>query len=237
MLPAEYTYRSISTYLWTHTWLTHTHTGTHSHICTHTDKQAQTRMYTHIDRHPHTCISHAHSTLTSSLTTGNNAVGAIIDFMTTISTIEEALNITNAINATIQQLRESINDLMVDSLEDEANDLLENSRNYQSEASNILKTVANLSLAIFNAKNQVDSDRNETNRIYFKVRDSRHLVNGLQIAAGMFSSDVSQTLNYIDTKLTTIDNNYLFISTIVPDLLTDVVESLALVNETQNVSD
>ena len=125
---------------------------------------------------------------------------------------------------------------MADSFEEQANDLLENSRMYMSESSRFSENVANLSLAVSRVVSQVYSDMNETDRISFKVMALRHLVNALQIAAEMFSSSVLMTLDAIDVRLNTVHDDHVFLSTTVSELLVNVDDSLTSVTETQNVS-
>lgn len=183
----------------------------------------------------HTC-THTHSTLTPSLLRGNTAAAAIIDYIDTISIIQEALNITSTINETILQLQNTIDALMAEGLEDEANYLLERSRFFWSEARRLDENVTSLSFAVQSAMNQVEIHLNETDQISSKAIELRHLVNSLWVAADMFSSTVSMTLNTIDMRHNEVQEDHDFISSTVPELLSNVNGSLNLVNATHTVS-
>lgn len=130
------------------------------------------------------------STLNASLNSGSSAVNAIIDYSNTITTINQALNLSSTTNSTIQSLLENVTELMVDQLQSRASSLLATSEGLLIMAQRVNTSVALLLPAVATARFQVMLAENRS-------RDAAQLalalgveVERLRMAAGEISVSV-----------------------------------------------
>lgn len=131
------------------------------------------------------------STLNASLNSGSLAVNAIIDYSNTITTINQALNLSSTTNSTIQSLLENVTQLMVDQLQSQASSLLATSEGLLIMAQQVNASVALLLPAVATAQFQVMLAENRS-------RDAAQLalalgveVEQLRMAAGEISVSVT----------------------------------------------
>ncbi len=174
-----------------------------------------------------------YSTLSPSLSAGNSAVSAIIDYMDTIALIQQAANITTITAATLEQVQATLSDLDNQTFEEEAANQLVTAEAQLAETQSLVETVSNLTQAFENATNLVEMDTNETSRVALDVIALRQKVNDLSTAAMFLNVNNTSSLS---RNIAEVEAMQAGLIERVPPLLADIAVSTALVEEAQMVS-
>ena len=183
--------------------------------------------------HTHT---HTRSFLSPRLSAGNDAVSAIIDYMETISHIQEALNLTATINSTLQQVQSIIATLDAENFDDEVDLALQDAQLLLSQAEALRESVANLTELYQRIESLVAMDTNSTEQLVLSVRSLRVRVNSLSVMAGVFASAVNSTVASVDHTLSVVMADQMYVMETVSQLQEGVASSVSLVDQTRDVS-
>ena len=163
--------------------------------------------------------------MSSSLTSGNEAVEAIIDYEESIALIQEALNLTGIANQTVNVTLGNINNLMTEGLAAAATILLNTSMEILGEAERLYGVVRGLLQPVNEARQAHERAQNQTQRISDLVIMLNHDVNELTRAISMNRDRLNNILNAIQQRLDTVYMICAYVTSVVPILEQNVTSS------------
>ena len=185
---------------------------------------------------PLLCYFHTiHSILNSSLTSGNEAVKAIIDYDESIAMIKEALNLTILANQTVNDTLANINSLMTEGLAATATMLLNTSTELLSEAERLYDVIRGLLQPLSEARQAYERAQNQTQQISDIVIMISHDVNQLTRAISMNHDTLNVILNAIQQNLDTVHMIYAYVISVVPVLEQNFTSSQSQLERIQMV--
>ena len=185
---------------------------------------------------PLLCYFHTtHSILSSSLTSGNEAVEAIIDYDESIAMIQEALKLTILANQTVNITLANINSLMTEGLAATATMLLNTSMELLSEAERLYGVIRGLLQPLSEARQAYERAQNQTRQISDIVIMISHDVNQLTRAISMNHDTLNDILNTIQQNLDTVHMIYAYVISVVPVLEQNFISSQSQLDRIQMV--
>lgn len=148
------------------------------------------------------------STLTSSLTSGNRAVEAIIDYDTSLSMTQKALDLTTAANQTVKSTLISISALSNNGVSTIAEILLNTSMELLSEAEQtsdiVMELISAVSMVRYAYRRAVNQTQEITNLTIMLNRDANALAQAVSTNEGFINS----ILNTIHMSLDIVEDIY-----------------------------
>ena len=173
--------------------------------------------------------------MSSSLTSGNEAVDAIIDYDESIAMIQEALNLTTLANQTVNVTLANINNLMTEGLTVTAMVLLNTSMELHNEAERLYGVIRGLLSAVSEARQAYERAQNQTQQISDLVIVLSHDVNELTRAISMNYDILNNILNAIQQRLDIVHMIYAYVISVVPILEQNVTNSQSQLDRIQMV--
>ena len=177
------------------------------------------------------------STLTPSLTSGNRAVEAIIDYDASIAMIQAAFTLIYEANQTVSSTLADIDDLLTNNLTSITIMLLNTSLELLSEAEELYDTVRGLLLSVDRVREAYERAENQTQNIADLVIMLAHDVNELAFAVSTNEEFVSRTLDMIQERVDLVEDIYDSAIVAVSILEQNVSSDLIRLNETQMVNE
>ena len=163
--------------------------------------------------------------MNSSLTSGNEAVEAIIDYAESVAMIQEALNLTGIANQTVNVTLGNINNLMTEGLAATATILLNTSMEILGDAERLYGVVRGLLQRVNETREAYERAQNQTQQISDLVIMLDHDVNELIQAISMNHDRLNNILNTIQQRLDTVYMIYAYVISVVPTLEQNVTSS------------
>lgn len=173
--------------------------------------------------------------MSSSLTNGNEAVEAVIDYGESIAMIQEALNLTILADETVNGTLAMINDLMTEGLAATATMLLNTSMELVNEAERLYAIIRGLLPAVDEARQAYERAQNQTQQILNLAIMLNHDVNELTRAISMNHDILSNVLNDIQQRLDAVHMIYAYVISMVPDLEQNITSSQLQLDQIQMV--
>ena len=173
--------------------------------------------------------------MSSSLTSGNEAVEAIINYDESIAMIQEALNLTVLANQTVNITLANINNLMTEGLTATAMMLLNTSMELHNEAERLYGVIRGLLPVVSEARQVYERAQNQTQQISDLVIMLRHDVNELTHAISMNHNILNTILNAIQQRLDTVHMIYAYVINVIPVLEQNVTSSQSQLDRIQMV--
>ena len=177
------------------------------------------------------------STLTPSLTSGNRAVEAIIDYDASIAMIQAAFTLIYEANQTVSSTLADIDDLLTNNLTSITIMLLNTSLELLSEAEELYDTVRGLLLSVDRVRVAYERAENQTQNIADLVIMLAHDVNELAFAVSTNEEFVSRTLDMIQERVDLVEDIYDSAIVAVSILEQNVSSDQIRLNETQMVNE
>ena len=173
--------------------------------------------------------------MSSSLTSGNEAVESVIDYDESTAMIQEALNLTVLANQTVNGTLSIINDLMIEGLAATATMLLNTSVELLDEAERLYAIIRGLFPAVDEARQAYETAQNQTQQILNLAIMLSHDINELTRAISMNHDVLNNILNGVQQRLDTVHMIYAYVISVVPVLERNVTSSQLRLDEIQMV--